>query len=118
VVAARNIAIVLILGALVAFLPGGGTGASTVGTLFSLLFAGGIAFLGGRLYREHQATIFGLGDRVRAILYGSLALIVLMIAAASRFLGGGGALTVAWLVLLGLAGYGLYWVFRSWRAYE
>ena len=70
---ARNVAIVLALALAVLVLPGGGDAANLVSAILGLIFAGGIAFFVGKLYRENRIGIFALGDRHRGILYGSLA---------------------------------------------
>src|SRR3712207_8673938 len=69
----RNIGIVLLLAVAVYAVPGGGTAAGIIGALISIAFAVGIWLFLMRMYREHRATIFGLGDRHRGFLYGGLA---------------------------------------------
>ena len=68
----RNIAIVLLLAVAVWQLPGGGTATNTISNVLGLIFAGGLVFLGYRMYMEHRTTLFILEDKVRALLYGSL----------------------------------------------
>ena len=114
--ALRNIGIVLLLALAVFALPGGGTGAGIVASLISIAFSVAIWFLLMRMYREHRMTIFSLGDRYRTIFYGSAAAIVFAGAAAGRWWDSG-PLTVLWLVLVGLAIYGLVATYRHWREY-
>jgi hypothetical protein len=68
------------------------------------------------MYREYRVTLHGLGDRYRAMLYGSLATIAFVVIGQKRMwqtsLG-----ELAWFALLALAGYGLMVVFRRWRSY-
>ena len=115
--AVRNVGIILLLALAVWALPGGGTGAGIVGAFISILFGAGIWFFLMRMYREHRVTIFGLGERYRAIFYVSLAGL-LYAGAAARLWWDSGALTVLWFVLLGACIYGLVATFRYWRAYD
>jgi hypothetical protein len=114
--ALRNIAIILVLAVAVYALPGGGTGAEIVAALLGIGFGVAIWLFLMRMYREYRMTIFGLGDRYRGILYASLAAILFAGAAADKWWDSG-PLTVAWLVLLGAAIYGLVATFRHWRSY-
>ena len=110
----RNIAIIAVLAAAVAFLPGGGTGASTVATFFSIVMFGGIAWWMSRLYMEHREELFSLGDRNRAMLYGAFAVIVLTLAASSRLLSSGVGIIV-WLTLMSASVFAMYTVWRAYR---
>ncbi len=114
--ALRNIGIILVLALAVFALPGGGTGAAIIAALIGIAFSVAIWFFLMRMYREHRMTIFALGDRYRAIFYGSLAGILFAGAAARRWWDTG-ALTLLWFVLLGAAVYGLVATYRHWRAY-
>jgi hypothetical protein len=113
---ARNVAIVLALAALVMVVPGGGNASAGILELLLVAMLASIAWLGVRLYREHRVDIYGLGDRNRAILYGSVGLAALMLAATER-LWESGAGTIAWFALMALAVYGVYAVFRASREY-
>jgi ABC-type uncharacterized transport system YnjBCD ATPase subunit len=112
----RNIAILIALALIVWLVPGGNTASLTISNVLGLVLAGAFVFLGYRLYMEHRATILGLEDRQRGILYASLALIVVAIVGFSRMwqTGGGGVL---WLALVAIACWGVFSVWRSWRAY-
>jgi hypothetical protein len=113
---AISVAIVLLLAAAVDLLPGGGQAAVTFEALLLVGFGVGFAYLGLRLYREYRVTVHGLGDRQRGMLYGALALIVIVVIGQKRMwetsLG-----AVLWLALIGLAVYALVDVYRRWRAY-
>jgi hypothetical protein len=115
--APRNVIVVVLLAAAVYALPGGGTSAAIIGQLISIAFAVGIAFLIVRLYRENRMTIYGLGERHRALLYGALATLLFAAAAAHRMFDAGGAFALLWLVLVGGAAYALYLVWRQHREY-
>jgi len=113
----RNVAIVVALALVVWLVPGGGEGANLLGQLFSAIFVAAIVYFVARLYRQFQGEIFSLGDRTRLVLYGAIGTLVLTLAGSSRlFDTGGGA--IAWFVLMAAAVYGLFAVWRSWRAYE
>ena len=113
----RNVLIVVALAAAVYALPGGGTTAGIIGELLSIAFAVGIWFFLMRLYREHKTTIYGLGERHRALLYGGLAAILFLGASARRFFETGVG-TVAWLLIVAAMVYALVQVFRQYRAYD
>jgi hypothetical protein len=115
---ARNIAIVALIAAAVFLLPGGGQAASTFEAILLIGFGIGFGYLGLRLYREFRVTVHGLGDRHRALLYGSLALIAFLIAGYSRMLHHSSTLVgLIWFVLLLLVLYALMVVYRHWRSY-
>src|SRR5256885_5068028 len=105
----RNLAIIAALAAVIAFLPGGGNGATAVTTALTMAFyAVLVVFIYG-IYREKQLTQTALGDGRRAILYGALGLIALLIAAATKFFDSGGG-TLARILLLG-ASIAAIWCF-------
>ena len=112
----RNLLIVAALAAAVAFLPGGGTTSGVILQLFSILFLAGIVFFAWRLYQERRLALYGLGDRNRAILYGSLGLLVLALSGIPK-LWDTGVGSLVWFVLVGAAAFGLYAVFRASREY-
>jgi hypothetical protein len=113
----RNIAIVLVLAVAVWQLPGGGTATDVTSNILGLIFAGGLVFLGYRLYMEHRTTLFMLEDKVRALLYGSLGLAALALIGTGRFFGEGGLGVLVWLALIGAAVYGCVTVYRAAREY-
>jgi hypothetical protein len=112
----RNIGIILVVALGVWLLPGGDTGSGIVLALIGIAFSTAIWFFLMRMYRENRMTIFALGDKYRAILYGSLAAILFAGASAREWWSTGG-LTVLWFVLLGAAIYGLVATYRHWREY-
>jgi hypothetical protein len=113
---ARNVAIVLALAAVVMVVPGGGDVSAAIVQLLVIAMLSSIAYLGVRLYREHRTDIYSLGERNRAILYGSIGLATLLLAATDRMWDSGGG-TIAWFALMALAVYGVYAVFRASREY-
>jgi NAD(P)-dependent dehydrogenase (short-subunit alcohol dehydrogenase family) len=113
----RNVAIVLALGAVVYFVPGGGNAASLIGAVFSTAILAAFVMFAVRFYRERRMDIVDLlEDRWRAVLYGSLGVIVLAMAARPRLIATGGGVIV-WLAAVAGAGYGLYRVWRHHREY-
>ncbi|MDP9400119.1 MAG: hypothetical protein M3P39_04045 [Actinomycetota bacterium] len=113
---ARNVGIVVVLAAIVAFAPGGRGGATLLGQLLSAVFLCAVVVILARLYRQFRTDIFGLGDRGRAVLYVSFAVLLLTLAGSARLFAAGGAGTAAWFVLMGGASYGLYASYRQFRA--
>ena len=113
---ARNVAIVALIAAAVYLLPGGGRAASTFEALLYVAFGIGFAYLGLRLYREHRIALHGLGDRHRALFYGSLAAGVFAVTARERMWQTGPG-ELVWFALIGFVVYTLLAVYRHWRAY-
>jgi len=112
----RNIAILILLAVIVWLVPGGDTAGLTISNVLGLVFAGSLLFLGYRIYMERRETIFGLEDRQRGIVYGSLALGTVAIVGTGR-LWDTGLGAIIWLALIALALYGLYSVWQAYRAY-
>jgi hypothetical protein len=114
----RNIAIIALLSLAVWKLPGGGDTSSAILTLLLVILWGSVLYFGYRLYMEHRMTIHSLDDRVRALLYGSLVVVVLTLVATSRLWNEAGGLGVLiWFGLLGLAAWGIATVWRAYREY-
>lgn len=97
--ALRNVAIVVALALAVAFVPGGGNAADAVLTAITMAFLAAIAWAVYVASRQSQLTLATLSDGRRAILYGALGLIALLIAGADELFSTGGG-TLAWIVLL------------------
>jgi hypothetical protein len=113
---ARNVAIVLLLTAVVAFIPGGGTSGSVVGQFLGIVFLAGLAFLGYRLYRENRVMLYGLGDRNRGILYASGGAALLAVSGTQK-LWDTGAGTAVWFVVVAAAVAGVMYVISAARQY-
>jgi hypothetical protein len=113
---ARNVAIVLALAALVAFLPGGGTAAAVIGGVLSTLILVSFVLLAARWYRERRMDLVSLGDRWRLLLYGAIGAAVLVMAARPRLQETTGG-TLVWVGVLAGAAYSLYLVWRHSRQY-
>ena len=111
----RNILIIVALAVVVWLVPGGGTGSATIYNLLTIVLTAGLLFFGYRLYMENRATIFGLGDNQRALLYGCVAVATIALLATNRLWNAGGLGALVWFALLSLAGWGIY---RVWRAFS
>jgi hypothetical protein len=110
----RNVAIVLALAAIVAVVPGGGTGANVVLQAVSVIFLAALAWVAAIYYREHRISLLALGDVRRAVLYGAIAALAVTLTATDR-LWHTSAGSVAWLVLMGgslYAGGTVLWSMR------
>jgi hypothetical protein len=112
----RNAAIVALLALGVWALPGGGAAADFFGALLFVLITVFLVLFAGRMYLENRVAIYSLGDRFRALLYGSLGVVVLTLAAGPRLFDTGAG-TLLWFVLMGSAGYAIYLVWRHQREY-
>jgi multisubunit Na+/H+ antiporter MnhB subunit len=113
---ARNVAIILVIAAAVAFIPGGGTTAGLVGAVLSTLIMVSLVFFAYRFYREHRLELDGLGDRWRGLLYGAIGAVVLALAALPRLKDSSGG-TLVVVAVLGGAAYAFYAVWRHYREY-
>ncbi|MDQ6836597.1 MAG: hypothetical protein M3016_10465 [Actinomycetota bacterium] len=113
---ARNVLIVVLIAAVVAFVPGGGSAAQVVIQAVSLAFLATLFWLATVLYRQHRVALYSLGDSRRVALYAAAAALTVTLTATGRLwttsLG-----QVAWLVLIGVSAYVLFAVFWAARKY-
>jgi hypothetical protein len=100
--AARNVAIIMLLALIVAFLPGGGNLADALLTALTMGLLAGIAWVVYTFSRERQLTLATLSDGRRAVLYGAVGLIALLIAGNEKMFDTGGG-TLLWILLLAIA---------------
>jgi membrane protein implicated in regulation of membrane protease activity len=112
----RNVLIIALLALAVAFVPGGGKTSSVIVQIISFAFLAVISVWAFRLYREHRVELYSLGDRNRAILYGSAGVALLTVTGTPRLWNTGPGVVV-WFVLIGAASFGVYSVYRAWRSY-
>lgn len=96
----RDVAIIMALALLVAFAPSGGNVAEAILTAITMGFLAGIAWMLFVLSRQNQLTLATLTDARRALLYGALGMIALLVAGSDELFSSGGG-TLAWIVLLG-----------------
>ncbi len=113
---ARNVVIVLAIAALVALVQGGQTAANVALQALSLVFLGVIVYFLSIIYRQYRTTLYGLGDRRRAMLYLALGVGTLTLTASSK-LWATGAGSVAWVLLLAASAYTVFTVIWSARKY-
>jgi hypothetical protein len=112
----RNVAIILLLSVAVWLLPGAGLGSQAAYTLLLALFVVAMVFFCYKVYMEHRETIYSLGDRNRALLYGSLALAAITLIATPKMWASGLG-SALWIMLLGLSMFGCYRVYRAYKRY-
>lgn len=95
----RNVAIVLLLAVVVAFVPAGGNAADAVLTAITMGFLAAISWAIYVFSRQNQLTLAALTDGRRAILYAALGMIALLIAGSDELFATGMG-TLVWLLLL------------------
>jgi len=114
---ARNVAIVMLLALAVAFVPAGGNFAEALLAAIAMGFLAGIAWFLFVFSRQNQLTLTALSDGRRALLYGALGTIALLIAGQDELLASGGG-TLLWIVLLSASVAAIWRVWidaHSWR---
>ena len=97
---ARDVGIIMLLAVAVAFAPNGGNVAEAIFTALTMGFLAAIAWMVYVLSRQNQLTLATLSDGRRAILYGAIGLIALLVAGTDRLFSTGGG-TLLWILLLG-----------------
>jgi hypothetical protein len=114
---AWKLGVVALIALVLVVLPGGGSALDVALTLLTIAFFAAIALLGYRLYREHRFELDSLEPRQRLVLYGSVGLALVTFTATNRLFEEGGIGVLAWLALLGLCSYGVFWVYTRYRRY-
>jgi hypothetical protein len=112
----RNVAIIVVIAAVVQFLPGGGHAANAIEGALWVGFGVAIGYLGLRTYRERRVSIYALGDRHRALLYTGIGLIVVAWAARARMWQTGFG-ELCWFLIVGFIVYAAMEVYRHSRTY-
>ncbi|MDX6636306.1 MAG: hypothetical protein QOF06_2509 [Solirubrobacterales bacterium] len=105
--AARNVAIIMVLALLVAFLPNGNNVADALLTALTMGLLAGLSWMLYTLSRQNQLTLATLTDGRRAILYGAFGLMALLIAGADKMFATGGG-SVLWILLFAAAAAGIW----------
>ncbi|MGH2955573.1 MAG: hypothetical protein ACRDL6_01070 [Solirubrobacterales bacterium] len=108
----RNVAIILALALVVDLAPGGGDAAETVLTALLLAFLAAIAWFGFRFYRDQQLTLMTLSDGRRAILFGALGVMALLIAGYEELSDWSGGILL-WIALMAGAVGAIFLVWRD-----
>lgn len=110
-VLARNFAIVALIALAVTVVPGGGNVTDGILVALSLAFLAAIGLLGARIWRETSLTRDAMTERQRAIFYGALGALALMVAGLDELFDSGGG-TVAWFAIVGAS---VYLLINTWR---
>ncbi|HEU5105839.1 MAG TPA: hypothetical protein VFU11_08345 [Solirubrobacterales bacterium] len=95
---ARNVAIIMLLAIPIAFTATGGNLAEAVLTALTMGLLAGLAWMLYTFSRENQLTLATLTDGRRALLYGALGMIALLIAGSDKLFASGGG-TLLWILL-------------------
>jgi hypothetical protein len=106
----RNVAIIMVLALGVAFAPAGGNAVDAIFTALIMGMLAGIAWTFYVLGRQNQLTLATLSDGRRAVLYGALGLIVLLVAGWDKLSSTGGGT----LLLIVLFGASIAAIWRVW----
>jgi hypothetical protein len=101
----------------VAFLPGGGNVAEAAIAALTMALLAGIVWIVYTLSRENQLTLATLNDGRRAILYGAIGMLALLIAGSDRMWATGGG-TLLWIVLLAASGAAIWKVWMDANTYH
>src|SRR3954452_24522968 len=95
----RNVAIIALLAFIVAAVPGGSETAATVQAAISMAFLVAIAWFAYTVYNQQQMTLLSMTDGQRALLFGSIGALALLIVGYEEFRSWDGG-SVVWVVLL------------------
>jgi len=106
---------VLALG--VAFLPGGGNFAVALLTALTMALLAGISWMVYTFSRESQLTLSTLTDSRRALLYGAIGMVLLLIAGSDKLFESGGG-TLLWIVLLAASIAAIWKVWMEANTYQ
>jgi hypothetical protein len=109
--------VVALVALVLVVLPGGGAALDVALTVLTIFFFAAIALLVYRFYRERRFELDSLEPAQRLVLYASLGLAALTLTATNRLFDAGGAGILAWLALLALCSYGIFWVWTKYRSY-
>lgn len=113
---ARNFAIVAVIALAVAFVPAGGDLAAALLTAITMAFLAAITWTVHGLAGRHELTLSTLGDSRRAILYGAVGLIVLLVAGSDEMFSTGFG-TLIWIILLGASVAAIWRVWMEANSY-
>ena len=113
----RNVAIIALLALAVTVVPGGGAAAETVLVAISMAFLAAIAWFAFRLYREQRMTLMTIPDGRRAILFGAIGAIALLIVGYEEFSSWDGGILV-WIALMAGAAAAIFLVWRDATSYS
>jgi hypothetical protein len=112
----RNAAIIMVLAAIVAFAPAGGNAVEAIFTALVMGMLAGIAWTLYVLSRQQQLTLATLSDARRAVLFGALGLLALLIAGYDKLTSSGGG-TLLLIVLFGASVAAIWRVWTEAQSY-
>lgn len=115
---ARNVAIIALLALAITVVPGGDAAARTVLNALGMAFLAAIAWFAYTVYRQQRLTIDGLDDGRKAILFGSVGLICLLIAGYTQFRLWGDGAVVGWIAMLAICVIAIIAVWRDATTYS
>jgi hypothetical protein len=113
---ARNVAIIALLALAVTVVPGGGAAAETILVALSMAFLAAIAWFAYRIYRDQQMTLATLSDGRRALLFGAVGAIALLVVGFEEFTSWEGGILV-WIALMAGAVGAIFLVWRDATTY-
>ncbi len=114
---AAKLGIIALIALGLTVLPGGGSALDVMLTLLTVAFFVAIAWFGYMLFRRNRMEIETLDSRQRVVLYSSVGLAFLTFTATNQLFDEGGVGVLAWLALLGICSYGVFWVWTQYREY-
>jgi len=100
----------------VAFLPGGGNVAEALLTALIMALLAGMTWMLYTVSRENQLTLATLSDGRRALLYGAIGMVALLIAGWDKLSATGGG-TLLLIVLLGASAAAIWKVWMEANTY-
>lgn len=115
-IALRNVTIIALLALAITVLPGGGNLVEALLTALSLIFIAAIGLLAVRFWGQTAMTRDVMEERQRIVFYCALGAVALMIAGIDEMFASGAG-TVAWLAIVGTAGYLLFTTWRQASSY-
>lgn len=113
---ARNVAIIMLLALGVAAVPGGEATADTILVAISMAFLAAIAWFVYRLYNEQHLTLATMSDSRRAILFGAVGAIALLVVGYEEFRSWDGGVLL-WIGLMAAAVAAIFLVWRDASTY-
>jgi hypothetical protein len=114
----RNVAIIALLALGVTVLPGGDAAADTLLSALGIAFLAAISWFAYTFYRRQELTLAAMPDGRRAILFGSVGLIALLIAGYDQFRAWGNGAILGWICLLAAAIIAIVVVWREATTYS
>jgi hypothetical protein len=112
----RNLAIIMLLALVVAVVPGGDAAAETILVALSMAFLAAIAWAAARLYRSQEMTLDTIPDGRKAILFGAIGAIALLIVGFEGFQERDGGILI-WIALMAASVTAIFLVWREATTY-